>query len=161
MTQLDADTNSWPPIELADEAATADLARRLAPSFKPGDVVALRGDLGAGKTSFARALIRALSGADGAEREVPSPTFTLVQVYQSVAGPLYHFDLYRLEAPDQVVELGIDDAFADGISLVEWPDRLGGYLPRRHLRIELAAGAEKDSRVARLSGGAQWKDRWL
>jgi tRNA threonylcarbamoyladenosine biosynthesis protein TsaE len=84
-----------------------------------------------------------------------------VQVYQAAAGALYHFDLYRLEAPDQVVELGIDDAFAEGISLVEWPDRLGRYLPRRHLKITLTAGAEKDSRVARITGGDQWTERWV
>ena len=145
-------------VTLPHPAATDAFGARLAAILQPGDVVALEGPLGSGKTALARAVVRTLTNP---LEEVPSPTFTLVQVYQSVAGPLYHFDLYRLEAPDQVVELGIDDAFADGISLVEWPDRLGGYLPRRHLRIELAAGAEKDSRVARLSGGAQWKDRWL
>jgi tRNA threonylcarbamoyladenosine biosynthesis protein TsaE len=145
-------------VNLPHPAATDAFGAKLAAILQPGDVVALEGPLGSGKTALARAVVRTLTNP---LEEVPSPTFTLVQVYQSVAGPLYHFDLYRLEAADQVVELGIDDAFADGISLVEWPDRLGGYLPRRHLRIELTAGAEKDSRVARLSGGAQWKDRWL
>jgi len=144
-------------LDLPDPAATDALGAKLAEILRTGDVVALEGPLGSGKTALARAAIRALT--DPSE-EVPSPTFTLVQVYQSDAGPLYHFDLYRLEAPDQAVELGVDDAFSDGISLVEWPDRLGGYLPRRHLKITLAAGADKDSRIARISGGVQWKDRW-
>ena len=145
-------------LALDDAAATDELGRRVAAILRPGDVVALDGPLGAGKTALARAAIRALTSP---EEEVPSPTFTLVQVYESERGPLYHFDLYRLESPDQVVELGIDDAFAEGISLVEWPDRLGGYLPRRHLRIELAAGASKDERIARITGGETWKGRWV
>ena len=144
-------------LDLPDPAATDALGARLAEILRPGDVVALEGPLGSGKTALARAAIRALT--DPAE-DVPSPTFTLVQVYRSEAGPLYHFDLYRLEAPDQAVELGVDDAFSEGISLVEWPDRLGSYLPRRHLRITLAAGEAKDSRVASISGGVQWKERW-
>jgi tRNA threonylcarbamoyladenosine biosynthesis protein TsaE len=144
-------------LDLADPAATEALGRRLAGLLRLGDVVALEGPLGAGKTALARAAIRALTSP---EEDVPSPTFTLVQVYESEAGPLYHFDLYRLEAPDQAVELGIDDAFADGISLVEWPKRLGAYLPRRHLTIALAPGAGKDGRIARITGGAAWKERW-
>jgi tRNA threonylcarbamoyladenosine biosynthesis protein TsaE len=145
-------------LTLPDPAATEALGRRLAAILRPGDVVALEGPLGSGKTALARAAIRALT--DPAE-EVPSPTFTLVQVYESEAGPLYHFDLYRLDAPDQVVELGIDDAFAEGISLVEWPDRLGGYLPRRHLKIVLAAEAAGDGRIARITGGEAWKERFV
>lgn len=144
-------------LALANPAATDELGRKLAGILRSGDVVALEGPLGSGKTALARAAIRALTSP---EEDVPSPTFTLVQSYESAQGPLYHFDLYRLEAPDQAVELGIDDAFAEGISLVEWPERLGGYLPRRHLKIALAAGAEKDSRIARITGGIQWKERW-
>jgi tRNA threonylcarbamoyladenosine biosynthesis protein TsaE len=145
-------------LTLANPAATDDLGRRLASILRPGDVVALEGPLGSGKTALARAAIRALTSA---HEDVPSPTFTLVQSYECDQGPLYHFDLYRLEAADQAVELGIDDAFAEGISLVEWPERLGFYLPRRHLKITLAAGADKDSRIARISGGVQWKERWV
>ena len=143
--------------ELPGPAATDDLGARLAALLRPGDVVALEGPLGSGKTALARSIVRTLTDP---QEEVPSPTFTLVQVYQSEAGPLYHFDLYRLEASDQAVELGVDDAFADGISLVEWSERLGSYLPRRHLKITLAAGPDKDSRIARISGGVQWKERW-
>jgi len=147
---------SLPSIELADEAATAALARRLAPILKAGDVVALRGDLGAGKTSFARALIRALSGADGAEREVPSPTFTLVQSYDTPAGRVHHFDLYRIQSPDELTEIGWDEALADGIVLVEWPERAGNLLPDRRLDVALAFGADGVARRASLQPRTGW-----
>jgi len=143
-------------IELADEAATADLARRLAPSLKPGDVIALRGDLGAGKTSFARALIRALSGADGADREVPSPTFTLVQSYDTPRTRVHHFDLYRIVSPDELTEIGWDEALADGIVLVEWPERADSLLPDRRLDIALAFGAGTETRRATLRPQGGW-----
>jgi tRNA threonylcarbamoyladenosine biosynthesis protein TsaE len=142
-------------IALADEAATRDLGQRLARLVRPGDVLALGGDLGAGKTTLARALVRALTDPD---EEVPSPTFTLVQGYDTDAGPLWHFDLYRLERPDDAVELGLDDALADGITLIEWPERLGALLPRRRLDVVLAAHG--DGRVARLiDAGGAWADR--
>jgi tRNA threonylcarbamoyladenosine biosynthesis protein TsaE len=143
-------------IELADEAATAALARRLAPILKPGDVVALRGELGAGKTSFARALIRALSDADDAMREVPSPTFTLVQSYDTPAGRVHHFDLYRIQSPDELTEIGWDEALADGIVLVEWPERAGDLLPRHRLDIALAFGADGVARCATLRPNGGW-----
>jgi len=144
-------------IDLPDEAATADLARRLAHRAERGDVIGLNGALGSGKTSFARAFIRSLG--DGAE-EVPSPTFALVEVY-AFAGypPVWHFDLYRLSAPDQVYELGIEDAFAEGISLIEWPERLGTLFPDDHLVITLAAGATPMARKVQLSGSAGWASR--
>jgi tRNA threonylcarbamoyladenosine biosynthesis protein TsaE len=149
---------SLPTIALADEAATADLARRLAPYLKAGDVVALRGDLGAGKTSFARALIRALSGADGADREVPSPTFTLVQSYDTPARRVHHFDLYRIRSPDELTEIGWDEALADGIVLVEWPERAGTLLPGRRLDVTLEFGSQSEARRAMLQPGAGWTD---
>jgi tRNA threonylcarbamoyladenosine biosynthesis protein TsaE len=95
-------------LDLPDEAATAALAARLAALLRPGDIVLLAGDLGAGKSFLARALIRAAAGEP--ELEVPSPTFTLVQSYDLPAGELWHFDLYRLAAPDEVLELGWDEA---------------------------------------------------
>ena len=144
-------------LELKDEKATESLGARLAELARPGDIFALSGPLGAGKSHLARAFVRALTTP---EEEVPSPTFTLVQVYASAKGPLYHFDLYRLEAADEAVELGIDDAFADGISLVEWPDRLGRLLPRRALQIELAAGPRSSERIASISGEDLWTRRW-
>ena len=134
-------------VELPDEAATAVLARRLAPWLKVGDVVALHGDLGAGKTAFARALIRTLVGA---EEEVPSPTFTLVQTYDSPIGSIFHFDLYRIESPDELTEIGWDEALADGLTLVEWPGRAGSLLPAVRIDIELAFGGGPGSRIATL-----------
>ncbi|MGE5504013.1 MAG: tRNA (adenosine(37)-N6)-threonylcarbamoyltransferase complex ATPase subunit type 1 TsaE [Actinomycetota bacterium] len=142
-------------IPLADEAATIRLGQRLAGLVRTGDVLALSGGLGAGKTTLARALIRALTDPD---EEVPSPTFTLVQGYDAEAGPVWHFDLYRLDRPDDAVELGLDDALADGITLIEWPERLGPLLPRRRLDLRLAVAPT--GRVADLiDAGGAWADR--
>lgn len=109
------------------EAETIRIADEFSVSLEAGDVVLLDGDLGAGKSVFARAVVRALTG-DGT-LEVPSPTFTLVQTYDTPRGEVYHFDLYRLKDPDEIFELGWEEALT-GISLVEWPDRLGGYRPK-------------------------------
>ncbi len=109
-------------IPLPDAAATDALGRCLADALAPGDTVLLEGPLGAGKTALARALIRTL--ADDPSVEVPSPTYTLVQDYTTPRGAVWHFDLYRLSGPDEVVELGWDEG-AGAIRLVEWPDRLG------------------------------------
>jgi tRNA threonylcarbamoyladenosine biosynthesis protein TsaE len=148
--------DAFPPIALADETATAALAGRLAPFLKAGDAVALRGDLGAGKTSFARALIRALSGPEGAEREVPSPTFTLIQSYETPAGRIHHFDLYRVQTPDELTEIGWDEALADGLALIEWPDRAGALLPAKRLDVALEFGTKDGARQATLSPGPGW-----
>ena len=143
-------------LDLADEAATAALARRLAPHLRVGDVVALSGALGAGKTAFVRALIGA---ALGAAAEVPSPTFTLVQTYDLPAGTLWHFDLYRIADPDEVPELGWDEATATGIVVVEWPDRLGPLLPARRLDLVFDFASAPDARIARLTGHGDWAGR--
>ena len=133
-------------VELADEEATLALGARLAGEARRGDVFALGGGLGAGKTTLARGFIRALTTPD---EEVPSPTFTLVQVYETRKGMVWHFDLYRLEDPEEAWELGIEEAFADGISLIEWPERLSALLParRRQVALEIAG----DRRRARLA----------
>lgn len=146
---------------LDNEAATAVLARRLATQARRGDVLALRGDLGAGKSSFARAFIGALALPSGAAagEEVPSPTFTLVQVYDRAPASVWHFDLYRLEDPEEAYELGIEEALAEGILLIEWPDRLGPLLPADRLEVALAFGATHDARVVDLRGGPSWQDR--
>lgn len=124
-------------IQVKTEEETAKIAADLAPSLKSGDIVLLHGTLGMGKTVFARALIRALTG--NAEEDVPSPTFTLVQTYDAPAGPIYHYDLYRIEDPDEIPELGWEDALADGIIIVEWPERLGPYKPAQTLDISLSS----------------------
>jgi len=141
-------------IDLPGEAATARLAQRLAALLRPGDVVALRGDLGAGKTCLARAVIRFL----GDELEiVPSPTFTLAQTYELPEFTLWHFDLFRLDAPEDAFELGIEEAFDGGVSLIEWPDRLGQWLPATRLDIGLAFAGQ--GRRATIVGHGGWVAR--
>jgi tRNA threonylcarbamoyladenosine biosynthesis protein TsaE len=142
-------------VDLPDEEATAAFAARLAALAAPGDVLALKGELGAGKTSFARAFIRARGG----DETVPSPTFTLVQTYDLPGGAVWHFDLYRLRSADEAWELGIEDAFREGISLVEWPERLGSLLPSRHLAIALEFGPAPTARRASLSADGDWATR--
>lgn len=141
-------------LALPDEAATARLAEALAAMLAPGDVIALHGDLGAGKTTLARALIRAVAEDDGLD--VPSPTFTLAQLYPGRV-PITHFDLYRLGAPDEMDELGFDEAMETGAVLVEWPERAEGRLPATALTLALDFGGA--GRQARLAGGGSWPDR--
>ncbi len=140
-------------FDLPDEAATGALAVQLAAVARPGDIIALKGDLGVGKTSFARGFVRACVDAP---EEVPSPTFTLVQIYQTSGAAIWHFDLYRLGAAEEAWEIGIEDAFGSGISLIEWPDRLGPLLPQRRLEIALTFGDRAEARRAVVSGGAEW-----
>lgn len=135
-------------LDLPDPEATEALGARLAALARPGDVFLLEGPIGAGKSCLARAFIRARLGR---EEEVPSPTFTLVQVYEAEGVEIWHADLYRLSHPDEVWELGLDDAFSTAICLVEWPDRLGAHVPPDALRIRLEASGE--SRKAQVSGG--------
>lgn len=142
-------------IDLADEKATEALAARLAAVARRGDVIALKGELGAGKTCFARAFIRARGGAEA----VPSPTFTLVQTYDLPDGRVWHFDLYRLRATEEAWELGIEEAFEEGISLIEWPERLGTLLPLRCLLVALDFAATLSARRATLSGNGEWAPR--
>jgi tRNA threonylcarbamoyladenosine biosynthesis protein TsaE len=108
-------------------------------------VVCLEGDLGAGKTAFARAAVRALTGDP--DEEVPSPTFTLVQTYPTPAGTVWHFDLYRLSGPEEVYELGWEEARADGIVMVEWPGRLGPLLPARRVDVTIGGAGEGPRRI--------------
>lgn len=149
-------------LTLPDERATRAFARRLAALARPGDLIALEGDLGAGKTVLARAFINALPGSDGApiEEEVPSPTFTLVQIYERLPAPVWHFDLYRLTSPEDVYELGIEEALAEGISLVEWPQRLGhGFHLASRLDLHLAFAERPEARELHLRGGKAWHGR--
>ena len=128
--------------------ATESFAAELATLVRPGDAVLLDGPLGAGKTAFARAFLRKLS--NNPALEVPSPTFTLVQTYDSPSGPVHHFDLWRLDGPAALAELGWDDMTHD-IVLVEWPDRLGGLKPPDSLTIRLDH-TPNEARVATLTG---------
>ena len=139
-------------LSLPDEAATERLGTALAKRLRPRDVVALQGGLGVGKTTLARAILRAASGDPALI--VPSPTFTLVEIYDTPAGVFWHFDLYRLEEPEQVFELGWEEARADGMALVEWAERLGALLPRERLTVTLAM--EGDGRRADLQGDARF-----
>ena len=158
----DMDDTSPTPIrvELADEAATAALAARVAARARPGDVFALSGPLGSGKTVFARAFINARNAGP---EEVPSPTYTLHQTYEFPASggavTVHHFDLFRIENAGETRELSMEDAFADGISLIEWPDRVNGLLPADRLEVALDQGANPDSRRATLVGFGTWGKR--
>ena len=141
-------------FDLPDLAATSTLAAQIAPVLKTGDVIALRGGLGAGKTTFARALISELLGQ---EADVPSPTYTLVQIYDVPRFPVFHFDLYRLDHADEVLELGWDET-QSGVSLIEWPDRAGAHLPE--WRLDLSLEILGDIRTARLEPlGEDWQIR--
>lgn len=141
-------------IDLPDEAATTALGAAMAPLLRMGDVIALHGDLGAGKTTFARGLVRQLCGL---EEDVPSPTYTLVQIYEAPLFPVWHFDLYRLENTEDVLELGWDET-ADGVSVIEWPERAGSRLPKHRLDVYLENSGE--GRLARLEPiGEGWQER--
>ncbi len=135
-------------LSLSDDAATAALGERLARLLQPGDTVLLEGPIGAGKSHLARALIRARLGR---MEDVPSPTFTLVQTYEAADTEIWHADLYRLSHPDEVLELGLEQAFGTAICLVEWPDRLGPHLPADALHLQLSVQGE--GRRAVLRGG--------
>lgn len=141
---------------LEGAAATEALGARIARLLKPGEAVCLFGPLGAGKSTLARGLIRALTSPD---EDVPSPTFTLVQFYEGEGLPIAHFDLYRLERPDEAYEIGLDEALDEGAALIEWPERLGGRLPPDRLDIVLSHEAE--ARRARLVGHGAWEGRPL
>lgn len=140
---------------LQDAAASESLGARLAPLLRARDVVALQGDLGAGKTTLARGLLRALAGAP--DMEVPSPTFTLVEVYEFSALAVWHFDLYRLKRPEDAWELGLEQALGEAVSLIEWPERLADLIPAERLEIHLAM--DGGGRRADLAGSAGWAAR--
>lgn len=141
-------------ISLPDAAATEALGQRLGAVLSGGDVICLRGGLGAGKTTLARGAISAWTGE---VEEAPSPTYTLVQTYDGVRGELWHVDLYRLKAPEEALELGLEEAFAEAACLIEWPERLGGYLPAD--RLDIALEPRDGGRTARLVGHGVWRTK--
>ena len=155
-------------VELSDLAATRRFGVLLAAQLEAGDVIALRGALGAGKSALARAIIQAI---DPTEDDVPSPTFTLVQHYALADGtPLWHLDLYRIDDAQDAMALGLDDAFVDAVCLIEWPDRLKKFLPKTVLSIHLYADETADEsdddtglgssvRFADVTAPLHWADR--
>ena len=155
-------------IELPDLAATQRFGELLSEHLKAGDVIAISGALGAGKSALARAIIQAV---DPTEDDVPSPTFTLVQHYALADGtPLWHLDLYRIDDAQDAMALGLDDAFVDGVCLIEWPDRLKKFLPKTNLSIHLyadetadepsdATGLGSSVRFADVTAPLHWADR--
>jgi tRNA threonylcarbamoyladenosine biosynthesis protein TsaE len=138
-------------ISIPSPGETAVLGARIAALLSPGDAVALEGDLGAGKTTLARAILEAL----GFGETVPSPTFTLVQRYETPHLAVAHFDLYRVEREEEIDELGLDEALTEGAVLIEWPERAGSRLPADALHVQLAI-IDETSRRARISGPSRW-----
>lgn len=144
-------------LTLPDEDATARVGAALGRALRPGDALLLEGGLGAGKSALARAAILArLAEAGLGEAHVPSPTWTLAQVYETPAGAIWHVDLYRLAGPEEALELGLAEAFAAAVCLVEWPDRLGPHAPARALLARLDM-ADLGRRLTLTARGAGWE----
>lgn len=144
-------------LVLKDVQATLDVGRELGALLRAGDKIALRGTLGAGKTTLARGILEGL----GYGEEVPSPTFAIVQPYEppETRIPVAHVDLYRIEDPEEIPELGLEDALVDGAMIVEWPDRMPDSFWKDALNIELEITGEGNRRLTWTAGDA-WKDRW-
>ena len=143
-----------PRITLPTEAATVDFANVMAAILRPGDTLLLEGAIGSGKTAFARAVIRARLER---QEDVPSPTFTLVQTYDAPNGDIWHCDLYRLTAPEEVLELGLEEAFETAICLIEWPDRLGEDIPQDALTLQFTAHQSEHS--VEMAAPKNWQSR--
>ncbi len=147
-------------VSVCDLPESQRLAVALSKCLKTGDVITFKGTLGAGKTEFCRSLIHALGYAE----DVPSPTFNLVQIYEppiedQETPAVWHMDLYRLEEPEEIFELGIEEGFDTAISLIEWPDRMGKYLPQDHLKINLSVADDTDARSISFAGGKYWQQK--
>jgi tRNA threonylcarbamoyl adenosine modification protein YjeE len=140
-------------IALDGLAATTALGARIAARLGVGDAVALRGDLGAGKTTLARAILRGL----GVHEDVPSPSFTLVQQYETPRLAVRHYDFYRIETPNELNELGLDEALDEGAVLIEWPERAPERIPADALRVDLTVASEH-GRMAHIEGPPRWSD---
>lgn len=149
-------------LEAPDADATARLAAAIAGVCRPGDCLALSGELGAGKTTFARGFIRALAPGEG---EITSPTFTLVQSYatagrnQGTGMTIWHFDLYRIRRGEELDELGLDEALDSGVTLVEWPERAGSRLPMDRLVVRIDVADASGQRIFTLDAGGDWPAR--
>lgn len=143
-------------VNLANADVTARLAQGIAQHLQAGDCLLLQGPIGAGKTHFARALIRHLLAQAGLAEDIPSPTFTLVQTYQTGRLDIWHCDLYRLSNPGEALELGLEEAFDQALCLIEWPERLGDLVPEQALMLQFTPKTD-DSRTLTASATAQ---RW-
>jgi tRNA threonylcarbamoyladenosine biosynthesis protein TsaE len=143
-------------FRLSAAADTARLGAAIGPVLEAGEAVCLTGPLGAGKSVLARALIGALCPG---ERDVPSPTFTLVQFYDGPRFRIGHFDLYRIASADEAFEIGLDEALAEGAAVIEWAERLGHHLPADRLDVEILIDEER--RYARLNPHGAWEGRPL
>lgn len=139
---------------LATENHTKLLAESLAKIAKKGDIFLLKGDLGSGKTTFSRFFIQSFLGE---KEEVPSPTFTILQTYFAKEFVIWHLDLYRIKDSSELIELGVEDAFYEGVSLIEWPERLGSYKPKKFL--SLLFNVEKDERTVTIDAFGEWDRR--
>jgi len=142
-------------VKIKDEKAMLSFGRKLAKLLKPGDVITLSGPLSAGKTTLVRGLLSAL----GHKGEVPSPSFAIVQPYEMLSPPVWHVDLYRIENPADLEELGIDDAGADGVLVVEWPEHAGRHMWPQALALSLEVLPD-DSRTLTADVPAAWEGRW-
>ena len=131
------------------EKDTISFAKKFAKTLKGDEIIALWGTLGMGKTVFAKAVIQELTGRN---EDVPSPTFTLLQSYDTPLGEVFHFDFYRLKNPEEAYEIGIEDAFESGICLIEWPEKIGALLPKRAINIYF----EMTDRGRQISVGEKW-----
>lgn len=147
-------------LTLTSPEETATLAARMSGLLGGGDVILLHGPIGSGKTHFARSLIQTLLNEHGVLEDVPSPTFTIVQTYEAGDLDIWHADLYRLGHPDDVIELGLADAFEEALCLIEWPDRLGEFTPENALHLTFLADKAEDTRHLSLSSSdPSWSDR--
>lgn len=143
-------------VEVKSLEETRALASKIASLCRLGDVLTLCGDLGAGKSEFARAFIQSLVGQ---ETVVPSPTFTIMEAYQAPDFVISHFDLYRLEGPEELQEIGFEEALSQGVCLIEWPERLEGYPLTQELAIHITANPENEERTVSLQGDDSWMSR--
>ena len=142
-------------MRLEGAEATELFGRRLAGALSPGDAVALYGDLGAGKTTLARGILRGL----GFEGDVASPTFPIVQPYEELTPPVWHVDLYRIEDSAEIEELALDEALAEGALIIEWPERLGAALWPFALRLRLTRAGD-GARALTVEVPPAWEARW-
>ncbi len=152
---MQAPERDSPPIRFASPQALEAFGARMGPALRTGEAICLFGPLGAGKSTLARGLVRALTQPD---QDVPSPTFTLMQTYQGPAFAVAHFDLYRLKRPEEAFEIGLDDALDVGAVIVEWSERLEGALPPDRLDVRLEI-ADAGGRLATLRGHGVWTGR--